>query len=227
MAGSSPASQPLGQTAFPGLDADGHFHLPKGILAHVVGVAFVDALHEDVGVGHARVGKEEELGPAQRLEDGQAEEGRLERLDPRRRRRRVRQGPAASRRVRGRRRDGQFGRQGPRDGVHAVERAGEHEVVVGRQGAGPRQAQRARRLGWGLWRVARRGAGRRGRERAVEDERAGLGDDQEGEDGPGRVMLDALASCAERHTHMVVVERKAAPQCGCERSIKADTCRPR
>lgn len=78
----SPPSQPLRQTAIPGFYADRHLHLPKGILAHEVRVSFVYTFHEDVGVGHARVREQEELGAREGLEDGQSEKGRLEGLDP-------------------------------------------------------------------------------------------------------------------------------------------------
>lgn len=70
---SSPG-QPLIKAAFPSLNANGHFHLPEGILAHKVGVAFVNALHKHIGVGHAGVREQEELGSCQGLEHGQPEE---------------------------------------------------------------------------------------------------------------------------------------------------------
>lgn len=78
----SPPRQPLGETALPGLNANGHLHLPKGIFADEVRVTLVDALHENVRVWHAWVCEEQEFRAAEGLENGEAEEGRFERLDP-------------------------------------------------------------------------------------------------------------------------------------------------
>ena len=60
------------------LAPDGHLGLIEGVLHHVIGVQLVDPPHDDLDVGLLGLGEEEELGPRECLETGQAEEGRLE-----------------------------------------------------------------------------------------------------------------------------------------------------
>ena len=81
--------------------------------------------------------------------------------------------------------DGEAGSKGFGDGVHAVEGAGEDEVVVCGEVCGAGEAECA----GGGWRDFGGGRGERcwvaGGEGAVVDEGAGFGDYEEGKDGHG------------------------------------------
>ncbi|MCJ1240400.1 hypothetical protein MMC14_008402 [Varicellaria rhodocarpa] len=65
------------------LAPDRHLDLIEGVLHHVIGVQLVDPPHDDLDVRLLRLGEQEELGPRERLEAGQAEEGRLEDFETR------------------------------------------------------------------------------------------------------------------------------------------------
>jgi len=136
---SSSSSQPLVQAPLPGIDPDRHLHLPKGVLADEIRISLINTLHQDIGVGHARIREQQELSPAESLEHRQAEKGRLHGLNARRRDARLWIRPIAGRGARGGG-DGYSGRQGACDGVHTVECTGQDEVVIRRESAGAWQA---------------------------------------------------------------------------------------
>lgn len=50
-----------------------HLELIERILHDIVGVQLVDLFHDNVDIGHERVGEEQELRPRQRLKAGEAE----------------------------------------------------------------------------------------------------------------------------------------------------------
>ena len=58
-----------------------HLHLIEGILHDIVGVQLIDAAHDDLHIWLLGFREEEELGPREGLETGQAEEGRFENLE--------------------------------------------------------------------------------------------------------------------------------------------------
>ena len=93
----SPSRQPLGQTPIPGLDPNRHLHLPEWILTDIICISLIYTLHQYICVGHTRVGEEEKFGSTECLEDSEAKETRFERLDSRRRHRRVRICPILAR----------------------------------------------------------------------------------------------------------------------------------
>lgn len=149
---SSPPTQPARQTTIPRLDPDGHLSLPERVLAHEVGEALVDALDQRIRALHARVREEQEFGPRECLEDAEPEEGGLEGLDACCglggvwvRVGGVVSSPSAAGVggvVGGDVGGGDARGKGFGDGVHAVECAGQDEVVVcaegleaGREGA--------------------------------------------------------------------------------------------
>lgn len=133
------------------LDADRHLERIEGVLHDVVAVHLIASPHDRFRVRLLRAREQQEFDAGGRLEAGQVEVAGLEALDAGGR------GPP----VPGRRR--QHGRcrvDRARDGVDAVEGAGEDEVVVAVE----------------LLQA--------GRERAVVDQPAGFVDDEEREDDP-------------------------------------------
>lgn len=76
-----PSGQPLDQAPLPSLDANRHLHLPEGILTDIICISLIDTLHENIRVGHTRVGEEEKFGPTEGLENSEAKEARFERFD--------------------------------------------------------------------------------------------------------------------------------------------------
>ena len=142
----SPPRQPRPHRPLPGLNPDGHLHLPEGVLAHEIGVPLITALHHRVRVRHARIGEQQELGPCEGLEDREAEERALEALDAGVGEGGVGIGPGGGV---GGAWSGEFGGQGAGDGVDAVEGAGEDEVVVCGKSGGAGEAEGAGRGGLG------------------------------------------------------------------------------
>jgi hypothetical protein len=76
-----PPPQPLTDCPIPALDPHRHLELVKGVLHHVVRVAFVHALHDGIDVWHERVGDEQEFAAGVGLEAAHAEEGGFERFN--------------------------------------------------------------------------------------------------------------------------------------------------
>ena len=134
-------SQPSRHSPLPSLNPNRHIDLPKRVLTHKVRVPLIRALHQRLAVLLARTREQQELDARRRLEDGEFEERRFEDFDP------GRWDGGVGRRIDlfdvvdavcrawagggGRGCDGNAGREGARDGVHAVEGAGQDEEVVG------------------------------------------------------------------------------------------------
>ena len=81
--------------------------------------------------------------------------------------------------------------------MHAVEGAGEDEVVVGGEGGGAREAEGTGCWGWVLGGGGCEGVGSRGGESAVVDEGAGFGDYEEGENRHGGVEGVVQGNCGQ------------------------------
>lgn len=98
-----------------------HLQLIERILHYIVRIHFINPAHYHIHIRLLRLREQQELRAGRRLEARQAEQRRLEDFN------------AGKRGARDRRRCGRSdsgGRQRARDGMHAVESAGEDEVVV-------------------------------------------------------------------------------------------------
>ena len=64
----STSRQPRRHRPLPGLDPDGHLHLPEWILHDEIRIPVIDTLDDNVGVRHRRIREQQKLRPRERLE---------------------------------------------------------------------------------------------------------------------------------------------------------------